>query len=126
MLDPLAPSSIRSTAPLPKRKAKKTSPTQRSLALLRERGYLAQVVEHWNQFSRTRSDLFGFIDVLAVRDGEILGVQATSGSNGAARVTKIADHENVSQVRKAGIRIAVHAWSKRASGRWECKETDCS
>ena len=102
------------------------SPTQRSLAELRKRGYTAQVVEKWIPQVKRRVDLFGFIDVLAIRDDEVLGVQSTSGSNVASRVTKIAEHENVGAVRKAGIRIHVHGWRKAANGRWTLREVDCS
>ena len=95
---------------------------------MRDRGYLAEVVEKWIPMARKRKDLFGFIDVLcvhSVREGDVVGVQATSGSNVAARITKINDHENVGTVRKGGIRILVHGWSKR-KGRWQLREVDVS
>lgn len=57
-----------------------TSPTQRSLAHLRSLGYRVAVVERWNPHARIRQDLFGVLDLLAVRDGEILGVQTTNAS----------------------------------------------
>lgn len=103
-----------------------SSPTQRSLAELRKRGYLAQVVEKWIPAVKRRQDLYGFIDILAIREGEVVGVQATSGDNVASRVTKIAEHEHVGAVRKAGIRILVHGWRKNAAGRWTLREVDCS
>ena len=102
------------------------SPTQRSLAHLRKLGYLAEVVEKRVPKVFITRDLFGFIDVLAIREGEVLGVQATSGSNVAARVTKIAEAQHVGTVRKAGIRIVVHGWRKAANGRWTLREVDCS
>ena len=50
-----------------------TSPTQLSLKKLREEGYITiQVVEYWNSFARRRIDLFGFIDILAIKNGEVL------------------------------------------------------
>lgn len=104
---------------------KRTSPTQRSLELLRSRGYLCEVVEKWNPYARIRQDLFGFGDILAIREDEVLLVQTTSGSNMAARIQKIADHENVGAVRKAGIRIHVHGWRKLKSG-WACREEGLS
>jgi hypothetical protein len=110
----------------PKRVAKGTSPTQRSLKRLREMGYTVQVVEKWNPHAKIRQDLFGFIDVLAIRKGEVLAVQACAGGDASRRVQKIADHENVGIVRQAGIRIEVHAWRKLASGRYECRVVDCS
>lgn len=101
------------------------SPTTRSLAHLRKAGYLCAIVEKWNSHTMTRSDLWGFVDVLAIREGEILAVQTTSRSNVSARVRKIAEHENVGTVRKAGIRIEVHGWAKK--GRfWELKIVDVS
>ncbi len=106
--------------------AKGTSPTQRTLKRLRELGYLVQVVEHWNPHARIRQDLFGFIDVLAVREGEVLAVQACASGDASKRARKIAEHANVSAVRKAGIRIEVHAWRKLASGRYEVRVVDCS
>lgn len=103
-----------------------SSPTQRSLKLMRERGYTCAIVEHWNQWSRQRNDLFGFLDVLCLGDNEVIGVQTTSYSNISARCKKIAEHENVAAVRKANIRIIVHGWKKNKSGRWEVKERDLS
>jgi hypothetical protein len=102
------------------------SPTQRTLKLMRDRGYFCEIVEHWNSWSRQRKDLFGFVDVLCLGQDEIIGVQTTSYSNMTARVKKIAEHENLSPVRKAGIKLLVHGWKKNKSGRWECKEMDVS
>lgn len=102
------------------------SPTQRSLAHLRKAGYVAEVVEKKIPKVFITKDLFGFIDVLAIRENEIVGVQATSGSNVAARVAKITDAPLVDAVRKAGIRIVVHGWRKNANGRWTLREVDCS
>jgi hypothetical protein len=102
------------------------SPTQRTLKRLRDAGYLAYVVERWIPGAKIRSDLFGFVDVLALRDGEILGVQTTTGSNVNARIAKITEHENVAVVRKAGIRIEVDGWRKNAAGRWVVRTVDLS
>ena len=102
------------------------TPTQRSLAKLRADGYLVAVVERWNPHVKIRQDLFGIIDLLAIRDGETLGVQTTSGSNVAARVAKIADSSHVDALRAAGWRLVVHGWRKAANGRWTLREVDCS
>jgi hypothetical protein len=94
--------------------------------VLRERGYpLVQVVERWNGFARKRVDLFGIIDVIAVGD-EIIAVQTTSGSNMAARIKKITEHESLSILRKANIRVLVHGWTRRSNGRYELREVDLS
>jgi len=123
---PAAQPELRAVGGGPKRVGRGTSPTQRTLKRLRDAGYLAEVGEHWNPHAKVRNDLFGFGDVIGLREGEVLLVQATSGDNVAARVRKIADHANVSAVRKAGIRIEVHGWRKLASGRYECRVVDCS
>ena len=112
--------------PKPVKRKASGSPTQRSKAFLEGRGYQVEVTERWNPFARIRQDLFGFIDMLAIREGEILGVQTTSRSNMSARIRKIAEHENVAAVRKAGIRIEVHGWAKDAKGRWQVRVEDIS
>lgn len=101
-----------------------TSPTQRSLAYLRERYPLVQVVEKWNPYARVRQDLFGIIDVVAVGT-DIVGVQATSASNVSKRIAKITDSPALPILRKAGIRVLVHGWGKR-KGRWTLREVDVS
>lgn len=97
------------------------SPTKRSLALMRERGYTCDIAEYWHAFARIRKDAFGFIDIWCLGDNEIIGVQATSMSNVSARVNKIAEHENVAAVRKAGIRVIVQGWDGA-----KLREVDCS
>ena len=102
------------------------SPTTRSLAHLRERGYVVAVVERWNPYARIRQDLFGFGDLLALGDDEVIIVQTTSSANMAARIAKITEHPNLPAVRRAGIRIVVHGWRKSSAGTWTLRETDIS
>lgn len=102
------------------------SPTARSLEYLREAGYTCQVVEYWHAFAKIRIDLFGFIDILALRGEETLAVQSTSGDNVAHRVTKIAESKHLPAVRAAGWTIKVHGWRKNAAGRWVLREVDIS
>lgn len=101
------------------------SPTQRSLALMRDLGYTAQVVEHWNPFAHVRQDLFGFGDVIAFCGGHITLIQTTSGSNVAARREKIEAEPKALGWLKAGGKIEIHGWAKRgAKGkakRWTCR-----
>jgi hypothetical protein len=94
------------------------TPTKLTLRHLRDAGWpLVEVVEHWNPHARVRNDLFGFVDVLAVRPGETLAVQTTTAANVSARVRKIADHSNIAALREAGWAIEVWGW-KKVSGRW--------
>ena len=113
----------------PKRKSKKTSPTQRSLQLMRERGCVAEVTERWNAFARVRHDLLGFVDVLALSpEGETIAIQTTSGSNVAARVDKITNEcaTALAFARRCGWRVVVHGWRRLADGKWHAREVDIS
>lgn len=99
-----------------------SSPTQRTLKYLREQGYLVGIVEFWNPHARIRQDLFGFADLACVhpeRPGMLL-VQCTSGSNHAARRTKLAALSAVDIVKQAGNLVQIISWthSKRTK-RWE-------
>ncbi len=89
------------------------SPTSRTLSHLRAQGYMAGVVEFWNPHTNTRRDLFGFLDVVAVREGEVLGVQATS-TGGASRVNKILNDCTGDAILwlEAGTHLQVIGWKK--------------
>ena len=104
------------------------SPTQRSLALLRSRGYLVAVVERWNSFVKRRQDLFGFIDLLAIKGDELIGVQSTSGSNVSARINKIIAEPNAIVWLSPSRKIVVHGWRKVGPRgkrkKWECREEE--
>ena len=105
--------------------ASSLTPTQRTLAYLREEGYLCAVVEHWNSWARIRQDLFGFIDILAIKKDETLAVQCTS-TGVAARVKKIQESEYLSRVREAGWKILIVGWSKNSKGRYVMRLLDIS
>ena len=102
------------------------SPTARTLRDLRADGWTADVVERWIPGANVRSDLFGFVDIVAVRGAETLGVQATSDTNVSARVRKIADHPNLPHVREAGWRLEVWGWRKNKANRWQARRVDVS
>jgi hypothetical protein len=93
------------------------TPTTRTLRLLRQAGMLAEVVERWNSFSRTRRDLFGFLDVLALapEEGVTWGIQCTSADNLPARLRKITLECSAMAAAwlQCGNRIEVIGWSKR-------------
>ena len=57
---------------------KRVSYTAKTLALLRKEGYEPGIVERWNPYARVRQDLFTIIDIVALDDGQTLGVQTTS------------------------------------------------
>lgn len=104
----------------------KTSPTQRTLAVLRDQGYIAEVVERWNQFSKTRKDLFGIIDVLAIGNGETVAVQTTSASNISKRMHKMEESPCLAYMRDAGWKILIIGWRKGKDGKWTSKTIDLS
>ncbi len=99
--------------------------TSRSVDLLRKEYPLVETVERFNSFTKRRHDLFGIIDILAVRDNEILMVQTTSKSNMRSRVIKIEDSDALPVLRKAEISIHVHGWYKE-NNRWRVKIIDLS
>ncbi len=92
-----------------------TSPTARTLEALRKLGCLCQVVEHWNAFSRRRIDLYGIIDVVAIRADVpgVTGIQATSTANLTARVKKALAEPALLVWLQAGNRFSCWGWAKR-------------
>ena len=92
------------------------TPTSRSLALLREMGYIAQVVERWNPHAKIRVDLFGIIDIIGAHpDYEIVGVQATTTDNASKREKKALEEPRLLTWLQAGGRFSVHGWALRGA-----------
>lgn len=102
-----------------------SSPTQRTLALLRREGWRCAIVEKWNPHARIRQDLFGFIDILCIRGEETLAVQACNYSDVSKRIKKIEDADALADVRAAGWGIEVHGWHK-VKNRYQCRRVDIS
>lgn len=98
------------------------SPTQRSMEYLRAHGYLVAVVEKYNYHAKVTQDLFGVIDILAIRKDETLAIQTTSGSNLASRRKKVLSHENLPLIQAAGWQIKLHGWRKNAKAKWVLRE----
>jgi hypothetical protein len=72
------------------------------------------VVEKWVPQARRRIDLFGAIDLVAITDDGILGIQVTSGSNHAARRVKAEGLEAIDEWRRHA-RFAVWSYSRRVA-----------
>lgn len=90
-----------------------TSLTQRTLKRLKDSGWRAAVVERWNHHVGIRQDLFGIIDVLALGDGQALGVQTTSGKGDAAKhEAKLLASPNTKLWLKAGLKLEIWSWRK--------------
>lgn len=106
----------------------KTSPTQLSLKKLRAEGYSVAVTEHWNQYAMRRVDLFNFIDLVAIKEGEngVLAVQTTSKANITARIKKIKEIPESAIWLSCGNKIVVHGWFKNKKNRYELVERHIS
>jgi hypothetical protein len=107
----------------------KVSPTQRSLKHLRAAGYHVEIVERWNQWSRSRHDLFNMFDLLALHpDGTLVGVQVTSTDHVAERVAKL-EANPLLAIWITKNTAVVHGWAKRGPrGKrklWTLKEMHC-
>jgi len=92
------------------------SPTQLTLALLRKRGYECDIAEHFNTWSKTRKDLFNWIDIVAAGENEIIGVQCTSRTNASSHRKKIL--ENCEKWKNAGGKVLLVTWAK-VKNRWK-------
>jgi len=96
----------------------KTSPTARTLQLLRSEGWLPQVVERYLPHARVRQDFLGFADVLAIRPGDgILAVQCTTSSHASNRLHKAQQLPALRTWLECGFRFEVWGWQMRGK-RW--------
>ena len=86
------------------------SPTERTLKWLRDDGYLAEVVERWVPGANVHKDLYGFIDIIAIKGNVTVAIQATSSSNVAPRVRKVIASPHLAAVRMAGWSVWVLGW----------------
>lgn len=89
--------------------------------MLRGRGFRAEVVEKTLPKTFIKKDLFGFVDIVAIKGGETLAVQTTSGDHVSHRIKKIEASEAFQDVLDAGWTIVVHGWRK-VGNRWQCRE----
>jgi hypothetical protein len=93
---------------------------QRAMKELRERGYIAQVVERWDAFSRRRHDLFGIIDILAIGKGQTIAIQVTSRDNMASRRHKMQAAPELREMIDAGWSVELWGYDK-PNQRWRVK-----
>jgi hypothetical protein len=97
------------------------SPTTLTLKFFRDQGWLADVTERWIAQAGIRKDLFGIIDLIAIKAGEaVIGLQATSLSNVPARVAKAKASGPLAIWLKTGARFQVIGWTRRGK-KWSPK-----
>lgn len=93
---------------------------------------MAEVVERFNRFAGPkgiRQDLFQFIDIVAVRGNDTIGIQTTTQGEVGRRIAKICALQSAdSWLHGSNRRILVHGWAKRGPrGKrkvWTCSETE--
>lgn len=91
------------------------SPSARSLKELRRLGYIGQSVEKRIPFKFITQDYIHCIDIIAFREGEVIGVQATSGAHVAERINKALAIPELVGWLKAGCKFEVWGWSKQGA-----------
>src|SRR5262245_57037132 len=108
------------------KRKKPVSVTPKAMQDLRDEfGYpIVEKVERWCSFSHRKKDLCGFIDILAVKGPNTLGVQVTTGDNHAARVAKIKESGLAPILLRAGWILEVWSYSKNSSGKWYRRQTE--
>lgn len=99
-----------------------TSLNQRTIAIYEEKGYVCDVVESYNAFTKRKKDLFSIFDVLAVGNGETIGIQITSKSNMSSRIKKISESNMLPHLLGAKWRVVVIGFFKKPNGRYDYKE----
>ena len=100
-----------------------TSPTARSLALLRASGYTVDVAERYLAAVRRKRDLLGFADIVGIRPGVagVLAVQATTKGHVNDRFTRIRQLPALLLWLQCGNAAEIHGWFQKPNGRWDVR-----
>lgn len=94
----------------------KVNPDTRTMRFLTLEGWTAGVVEQAIHGTFIKRDYLGIADIVAVKPGLILAIQATAdttGGNSGARMAKCEASPNLRKWLDAGGVFAVWTWSKR-------------
>jgi len=101
-------------------------PATRSVRLLREKGYVADMAER--KMGLLSKDWGGFADLMGIRRGldegippfgwsegepDVVFIQATGWSNTSSRVKKVLANPDAYDCVRAGCRVFVHGWDRR-------------
>jgi len=92
----------------------KVSNTSRTLEYIREQGWTADNVEQFNPYAGKfghRKDCFGVLDIIALGEGNIIGIQSC-GQSFAEHNRKILETPDALKWLKCGGRLILIAWRK--------------
>jgi hypothetical protein len=93
------------------------SPLSKTKQTLEEQGWKTWIVEVFNHWVGVRQDMFGFIDLVAIKPGlgpnmGIVGVQVTSHAHRADHLKKILSTDSAKTWLMSGGRIWLITWGK--------------
>lgn len=97
--------------------AKRYPYTRKTLELLRDQGYKVGIVEKVIPRVFIKKDLFGIIDIIAIKPGEIIGVQSTSWNKRLEHLATIRCSENTVPWLESGAKLLLVSWKKRRCGK---------
>ena len=92
----------------------KISNTSRTLEYIRSQGWEADIVERYLPYAGkfgVRKDLFGIIDIIAIGENSIIGIQSC-GQNFAEHNRKILDNPLACKWLECGGRLMLIGWRK--------------
>jgi hypothetical protein len=89
---------------------------ERTLAWLRDHGYQPAKTEHFNHWAKVRQDLFGFIDVLAVKNDHMIAIQCSDDEHHAAHRNKILANP-VAPILAQHMDVEIWSWGLKLTGR---------
>jgi hypothetical protein len=96
--------------------AKRFPYTQKTMRLLEEQGYKVGIVERVIPRVFIRKDLFGIVDLIAIRPGEIVGVQSTSWNQRLDHLQTLRSSANTVPWLESGAKLLLVSWKKRRAG----------
>lgn len=70
------------------------------------------MVEHWSSFSHQRIDLFGIIDMICLKKGEIVGVQICGYTGASAHRKKLRESPYLNAWLLSGAKLHLLIWRK--------------
>lgn len=117
--------------PSKKKKGKRLTTNQFSRKFLEDQGYEVGLVERFNWITKRRNDLFGCIDMIAIRSGfSVLGIQNCAFARLQDHVRKCTVEPRIKTWILTGSRFLILAWDKRKLVRggkalkWHCTEKE--